>query len=191
MVNLMITKMLSEAIKAEKYAVAVGSRCAMCGIVLLLASDVWAKTPKGRASNGAPQPTPTTPTIQQGMRLRCRFVAETGLRRKNGTMDGNFTAKADKATFQFEVVNGRLVLDGKVGIDRLRVITNVPGESAYFIEDNGFGKKTLWSFHRVETDLILAVKQTSIRDLGQSDIQILSTAANCAVTGGNGIAVTE
>jgi hypothetical protein len=163
----------------------------MIGIVLLLASDVQAKAPRGHISSDGNRSTTPTPTIQLGMRLRCQFVAETRLHRKNGTMGGNFTTKAEKTAFQFEVVNNRLVLDGEDGTNLLRAITNAPGESAYFIENNSFGNKALWSFHRVESDLILAVKQTSIRDLGESDIRILSTAANCSVTGGNGIAVTE
>jgi hypothetical protein len=125
------------------------------------------------------------------MHLQCQLVAESRLNRKHGIMGGNVSTKSNKAIFQFDVVNGRLILAGKDAIDRLRVISNAPGESAFFIENNAFGNKALWSFHRVEAGLIVAVKQASIRDLGVSDVRILSTAANCAVTGGTGLAVTE
>jgi len=164
----------------------------LCSAVLLQDWGASAKVPGGSASDAGTYRLPqSTATIQQGMRLRCRFVAESRLNRKNGTLNGNVSTKADKQTFQFSVIDGRLTLAGNVGIDRLRAIANAPGDSAYFVEDTAFGNIALWSFHRVEADLILAVKQISIRDLGVSDIHILSTAAHCAVTGGNGTAVTE
>ena len=87
--------------------------------------------------------------------------------------------KIEKQSFQFSVIEGRHTLVGTVGFDRLHAIANVPGESAYFVEDTAFGNIALWSFYRVEADLILAVKQISVRDLDVSDIHILSTAANC------------
>jgi hypothetical protein len=167
-------------------------KLAVCAIVLMQYSDVRAKIPKVAASAAVAYRLPApTATIQQGMRLRCRFVAETRLNRRNGILDGNVSTKADKEMFQFDVVDGRLVLAGNAETDRLRTITNAPGESAFFIEETTFRSKALWSFHRVEKDVILAVKQISIRDLAVSEIRILSTAANCAVTGGNGIAVTK
>jgi len=162
------------------------------GVVLTQDCGASAKVPGTGTSDAGTYSLPSPKaTIQQEMRLRCRFVAETTLNRKNGTLDGNVSTKIEKQGFQFSVLEGRLTLVGTVGFDRLRAIANVPGDSAYFVEDTAFGNIALWSFHRVEADLILAVKQVSVRDLDVSDIHILSTAANCAVKGGNGIAVTE
>ncbi len=175
-----------------KYMLGVLFKWLVCGVVLIQDCGASAKVPGGGATDaGSSQLPPLTATIQQGMHLRCRFVAETRLNRKNGILDGNVSTKAEKQTFQFSVIDGRLTLAGNVGIDRLRAIANAPGESAYFVEDTAFGNIALWSFHRVEGDLILAVKQISVRDLGVSDIHILSTAAHCSVKGGNGTAVTE
>ena len=162
------------------------------GVVLTQDCGASAKVPGTGTSDSGTYSLPSPKaTIQQEMRLRCRFVAETTLNRKNGTLDGNVSTKIEKQGFQFSVLEGRLTLVGTVGFDRLRAIANVPGDSAYFVEDTAFGNIALWSFHRVEADLILAVKQVSVRDLDVSDIHILSTAANCEVKGGNGIAVIE
>lgn len=175
-----------------KHTLGVLCKWLVCGVVLFQDWGALARAPGGSTSDaGTYQLPPPTATIQQEMRLRCRFVAESRLNRRNGTLDGDVRTKAEKQTFQFSVIDGRLTLAGNVGIDRLRAIANAPGEPAYFVEDTAFGNIALWSFHRVQPDLILAVKQVSVRDLDVSDIHILSTAANCAVKGGNGIAVTE
>ena len=144
-------------------------------------SGAQAKPPKVGSSAEKPYRLPVpTATIQLGMRLRCRFVAETRLIGRNCILDGNVSTKADKETFQLQVIDTHLVLVGSVGPDRFRTITNAPGESAYFIEDTVFGGRALWSFRRVEKDAIVAVKQVSTRDLAGLEIRILSTAANCA-----------
>jgi hypothetical protein len=125
------------------------------------------------------------------MQLHCQFVADSRPVRKGSGSSGNVRAKADIEKFQFKVDDGHLILAGNAGIDRLRAIANAPGESAFFVEDTALGNIALWSFLRVNAGRIAAVNKISIRELGVSDIRILSTAANCTVTGGNGIAVTR
>jgi hypothetical protein len=167
-------------------------KASIFGILFLQDPGVLARTPSDDtlAANAFRSSSPAA-TIQHGMELHCQFVADSRPVRKGSGPSGNLGTKADIEKFQFRVDDGNLVLAGNAGIDRLRAIANAPGESAFFVEDTASGNIALWSFYRVKAGSIAAVNKISIRDLGVSDIRILSTAANCTVTGGDGIAVTR
>ncbi len=161
------------------------------GIAFLLNPGIFAKTPQDTLAINAFGKLPQTATIQHGMQIHCQFVADSRATAKSSSPKGSLSHKSDKETVQFHVDEGQLVLDSDAEIDRLRSIANAPGESAFFVEDTASGNIALWSFRRINAGSIAAVNRISVRELGVSDIRILSTAANCTVAGGNGIAVTR
>ena len=161
------------------------------GVVFLQDPGILAKTPHDTLATNAFGSLSQTATIQHGMQIHCQFVADSRPTGKSSSPRGNPSHQSDKETFQFHVDDGQLVLAGNAKIDRLRSIANAPGESAFFVEDTALGNIALWSFRRINAGSIAAVNKISVRELGVSDIRILSTAANCTVAGGNGIAVTR
>lgn len=163
---------------------------AAAGFALLAAA-----TPANADTSGAAKK--QKGAIEGNMTLACQFRGSTHqavtLKTVKGDVPPKKSKKRKKVDFRMLVVDGKLVIVAKDGGQKLHLLSRNPGSGAmFFAEPTPSGNIALWSFYPVKRGRVLFMKQNNYTVLGvHKGVEVWNHAGRCAVTGGNGVPLSD
>lgn len=145
----------------------------------------------GAASGGV-----SAGAIQDQMTLRCRFGASAVLKAHKNEVAGKVTREPQESsqTLEFVVVDGRLVIVGPDGGEKLALVgRNVEKGAMFFLETTPVGNVVLWSFYPLSEGRVLWSKQNNygLGRTAEDGVSAWNHVGYCDATGGNGRAILQ